>query len=66
MHVASACYRPGAVIFGLTASKGKWRTINKSLKFFYPIKNINETKPNQVFRAIFDVLKKFKLNQNSF
>ena len=64
MHVASACYRPGAVIFGLTAAKGKWRTINKKLKIFYPIKNINETKPNQVFRAIFDVLKKFKLNQN--
>ena len=58
MHVASACYRPGAVIFGLTAAKGKWRTINKKLKIFYPIKNINETKPNQVFRAIFDVLKK--------
>ena len=46
------------VIFGLTASKGKWRTINKKLKIFYPIKNINEIKPNQVFRGIFDVLKK--------
>ncbi len=60
MHVASIFYKSGAVIFGLTAPKGKWRTINTNLKVFYPEKNINETKPSQVFRSIFNDLNKLK------
>lgn len=60
MHVASVYNKPGAVIFGLTAPKGKWRTINKKLKIFYPKKNINDTKPIQVFKKIFKDLKKIK------
>ncbi len=60
MHVASVYSKPGAVIFGLSAAKGKWRTINRKLKIFYPKKNINETKPIQVFKKIFNDLKKLK------
>tara|TARA_Y100000590_G_scaffold454050_1_gene600178 strand:- start:242 stop:1198 length:957 start_codon:yes stop_codon:yes gene_type:complete len=60
MHVASVYSKPGAVIFGLTAPKGKWFPLNKKQKIFYPERNINETKPNKVFKKIFDDLKKLK------
>ena len=60
MHVASVYSIPGAVIFGLTAAKGKWFPLNKKQRIFYPKKNINETKPIQVFRKIFNDLNKLK------
>tara|TARA_A100001011_G_scaffold349246_1_gene387679 strand:+ start:455 stop:1411 length:957 start_codon:yes stop_codon:yes gene_type:complete len=60
MHVASVYNRPGAIIFGLTASKGKWFPLNKRQRIFYPKKNINETKPNYIFKKIFSDLKKLK------
>ena len=60
MHVASVYSIPGAVIFGLTAPKGKWFPLNKKQRIFYPKKNINETKPIQVFRKIFNDLNKLK------
>lgn len=58
MHVASVYNKPGAVIFGLTSYKGKWRPMSKNLRIFYPKKNINETKPKQVFKKIINDLKK--------
>ena len=60
MHVASVYNKPGAVIFGLTAPKGKWFPLNKKQKIFYPKKNINDTKPNYVFKSINKDLKKLK------
>ena len=50
MHVASVCNKPGAIIFGLTAPKGKWFPLNKKQKIFYPKKNINQTKPHHVLK----------------
>ena len=58
MHVASVYNKPGAVIFGLTAPKGKWFPLNKNQKIFYPKKNINEIKPEIVFNKISVDLKK--------
>mgnify|MGYP001222299054 FL=1 len=58
MHVASVYNKPGAVIFGLTAPKGKWFPLNKKQKIFYPKKNINETNPEIVFNKISSDLKK--------
>ena len=58
MHVASVYNKLGAVIFGLTAPKGKWFPLNKNQKIFYPKKNINETKPEIVFNKISVDLKK--------
>ena len=58
MHVASVYNKLGAVIFGLTAPKGKWFPLNKNQKIFYPKKNINETKPEIVFNNISVDLKK--------
>ena len=58
MHVASVYNKPGVVIFGLIAPKGKWFPLNKKLKIFYPKKNINETKPEMVFNRILLDLKK--------
>tara|TARA_A100000164_G_C21914307_1_gene777396 strand:+ start:134 stop:1090 length:957 start_codon:yes stop_codon:yes gene_type:complete len=60
MHVASVYNRPGAVIFGLTAAKGKWFPLNKKQKIFYPKKNINEIRPEHIFRNIFNELKKLR------
>jgi len=60
MHVASTFNKPGAVIFGLTSHKGKWKPMNNKLRIFYPKKNINETKPDDVFKRIFIDLKKIK------
>ena len=53
MHVASVYNKPGAVIFGLTAPKGKWFPLNKKQKIFYPNKSINDTKPDHVFNKIY-------------
>ena len=57
MHVASVYNKPGAVIFGLTAPKGKWFPLNKKQKIFYPNKSINDTKPDHVFNKIYADLK---------
>ena len=60
MHVASVYSIPGVVIFGLTAPKGKWFPLNKKQKIIYPKRSINETKPIQVFKKIFNDLHKLK------
>ena len=64
MHVASVYGKRGAVIFGLTAPKGKWFPLNKRQKIFYPKKNINETKPEVIFKKISSDLKKLGFVSN--
>ena len=43
-RIASVYSKPGAVIFGLSAPKGKWRTINRKLKIVlvFLLKNLPE------------------------
>lgn len=61
MHVASTFNMPGAVIFGLTSQKGKWKPKNNKLRIFYPKKNINEIKPDKVFKKIYTDLSKINI-----
>ena len=60
MHVASVYKKPGAVIFGLTAPKGRWFPLNKKQKIFYPIKDINEFNPDYIFKKIYYDLKNLR------
>ena len=60
MHVASVYSKPGAVIFGLTSPKGQWFPLNKRQKIFYPKKNIDEFKPNYIYKKIYHDLKNLR------
>ena len=60
MHVASVYKKTGAVIFGLTAPKGRWFPLNKKQKIFYPKKDINEFNPDYIFKKIYYDLKNLR------
>tara|TARA_A100001011_G_scaffold325694_1_gene348826 strand:- start:445 stop:1380 length:936 start_codon:yes stop_codon:yes gene_type:complete len=50
MHIASLFKRKGIAIFGITSEKGRWYPTNIKQKIFYPKKNINEIKPEKIFK----------------
>ena len=60
MHVASSLEKNGVAIFGKIAEKGRWFPSNSNQKQFFPKNNVNDTKPNKVFKVIFKDLKKLK------
>ena len=60
MHIASVYEKKGAAIFGASGKKGKWFPLNKKQKIFYPKKDINEFKPNYIFKKIIYDLKNLK------
>jgi len=56
MHIASVYEINGAVIFGASGKRGKWFPLNKKQKIFYPTKDIDEFKPNYIFKRIYNDL----------
>ena len=58
MHIASCFQKYGVAIFGKVAEKGKWFPSNSNQKIFFPKLNVNDTKPNRVFKVVFKDLQK--------
>ena len=60
MHIASAFKKKGIAIFGITSEKGRWFPLNFNQKIFYPRKNIDEIKVEEVFDIVYKNLLCFK------
>ena len=62
MHIASCFQKYGVAIFGKISEKGKWYPSNTNQKIFFPKNNVNDTKPNRVFKFVYKNLIKITGN----
>ena len=58
MHIASCFQKYGVAIFGKTDKRGRWFPSNSNQKVFFPKTNVNDTKPNKIFKVVYKDLVK--------
>ena len=62
MHIASCFQKYGVAIFGKTDKRGRWFPSNSNQKVFFPKTNVNDTKPNKIFKVVYKDLVKIAAN----